>query len=246
MAGVYGYLLQVLFGLLMLSAVTPMAISEERQRGSLDVLAATPLSTRTIVLGKWWGTFRLVPLLVIVPGLMTLAFATAHLVPRPRPPGTALVPGQEVRFGSRLYCAALVVATILAHGAFITSVGLALAIWISRQSRAIAISVGLFVMLAFGWPFFVIGIFRGVASVERDVAGLLTLSPIYCAGWIAFQCMFVNQLDESGACPWWATFWAVELTLGAVGILWLAIRAFDRCLSRMPERPRPPSSRSLA
>ena len=51
-AGIFGYMLQVIFGLLMLSAVAPMSMSEERQRGSLDVLAATPLSTRTIVLGN--------------------------------------------------------------------------------------------------------------------------------------------------------------------------------------------------
>ena len=68
--GVCGMILQLIFGLLMLSAVAPMSMAEERQRGSLDLLAATTLSTPTIVLGKWLGTLRLVLLLAIGPGLM--------------------------------------------------------------------------------------------------------------------------------------------------------------------------------
>src|SRR5262249_61024307 len=78
--GCFSYFLQVTFGLLVLSAVAPLSMAEERQRGSLDVVVATPLSTRAIVLGKWWGTFRLVPLLALGPGLMTLALATARAV----------------------------------------------------------------------------------------------------------------------------------------------------------------------
>ena len=74
-------MLQVIFGLLMLSAVAPMSMSEERQRGSLDLLAATTLSTPTIVLGKWLGTLRLVPLLAIGPGLVGFALATAYKAP---------------------------------------------------------------------------------------------------------------------------------------------------------------------
>ena len=58
-AGVFSYMLHVIFGLLMLSAVAPTSMAEERQRGSLDILAATALSTRAIVVGKWLGTFRL-------------------------------------------------------------------------------------------------------------------------------------------------------------------------------------------
>jgi hypothetical protein len=68
MAGIFGYVLQLVLGLLMLSAVAPISLSEERQRGSLDVLNATPLSTWTIVLAKWWGTFRWLPCLRSDPG----------------------------------------------------------------------------------------------------------------------------------------------------------------------------------
>ena len=67
--------LQVAGGLLMLSVSAATSLAEERQRGSLDVLMATPLPTRSIVWGKWWGTFRAVPPLLILP--VAVAFALA-------------------------------------------------------------------------------------------------------------------------------------------------------------------------
>ena len=73
------YILHVIFGLLMLAAIAPTSMAEERQRGSLDLLAATALSTRDIVIGKWLGTFRLVWPMTIGPGLLALAMATARL-----------------------------------------------------------------------------------------------------------------------------------------------------------------------
>ena len=148
-AGIWSYLLQVAFGLLMFSAVAPMSLAEERQRGSLDVLMTTPLSTRTIVMGKWLGTFRLVPWVVLGPGLVALALATGHR------PGLSRQWSADSSLGDRLFGVALFVATILAHGAAITSVGLILATWIRRQSRAIAVSVTLFVLVSIGWPILV-------------------------------------------------------------------------------------------
>jgi len=238
MAGIFGCVLQVVFGLLMLSAVAPMSMSEEHQRGSLDILAATPLSTRTIVLGKWCGTFRMVPLLAIGPGLLALALATAREVPPP-PPGPGVGPW-ELSLGYRLFAAALLVATILAHGAATTSVGLALAIWIKRQSRAIAISVGLLVLVAVGWPFLV-GLLGGP---DRVGPGLSALSPIFGTGFFPVL-LAMRRADEFRDLLSWAAFWVVEVTLLAAGILWLTIRTFDRCFGRMPESPRPSSSLPL-
>ena len=89
-AGVCSYVLHVIFGLLMLAAIAPTSMAEERQRGSLDILAATALSTRAIVIGKWLGTFRLVWPMTIGPGLMALAMATARSDSRfARRPGLA-------------------------------------------------------------------------------------------------------------------------------------------------------------
>jgi ABC-type transport system involved in multi-copper enzyme maturation permease subunit len=73
--GLLYYLLPAFFGLLVLSASAPTSLSEERQRGSLDVLMATPLSTRSIVVAKWLSVFRTVPWLAAGPALLGLALA---------------------------------------------------------------------------------------------------------------------------------------------------------------------------
>src|SRR5262245_14351700 len=92
-------------GLLLLSISAVTSLAEERQRGSLDMLLATPLSTRSIVLGKWWGAFRGVPPLTVLPVLIAAAMAT-HT-------GFALGP-------------VLIGVLVVAYGAAITSLGLAL------------------------------------------------------------------------------------------------------------------------
>ena len=74
---------QVAAGLLLLSVSAATSLAEERQRGSLDVLLATPLSTRSIVWGKWWGAFRGVPPLLVLPVLDRRGPGDAHRV-RPR------------------------------------------------------------------------------------------------------------------------------------------------------------------
>jgi ABC-type transport system involved in multi-copper enzyme maturation permease subunit len=75
--GLYSYLAPIVFGMVVLAAMAPMSLSEERQRGSLDVLMATPLSTRTIVLGKWLSSFRLIPWLALGPGILALGLAVS-------------------------------------------------------------------------------------------------------------------------------------------------------------------------
>src|SRR6185437_8615991 len=117
---------QVSAGLLLLSVSASTSLAEERQRGSLDVLLATPLSTRSIVLGKWWGAFRGVPLLTVLPVLIAAAMAT-HT-------GFALGP-------------LLIGALVVAYGAAITSLGLALATWLPRMNRAIGLTAGLHVVV---------------------------------------------------------------------------------------------------
>ena len=62
----------------MLSATAP----ERRPRsacGSLDVLLATPLSTRSIVLAKWWGAYRRVLVLAVMTVYVSVFLAGAVL-----------------------------------------------------------------------------------------------------------------------------------------------------------------------
>ena len=76
---------------------------------------------------------------------------------------------------ARSYGVALVIATILAHGALITSIGLALAVWIKRHGRAIGMSVAAFILVTAAWPIFV-----GIAVGDEEHPGrdLACLSPV--------------------------------------------------------------------
>jgi ABC-type transport system involved in multi-copper enzyme maturation permease subunit len=231
-AGVSSYILHLIFGLLMLAAIAPNSMAEERQRGSLDILAATALSTRTIVVGKWLGTFRLVLLMAIGPGLMALAMATArspaNFAPaRGLPPDFYRVP----TLGARCYGVIVLIATIVAHGALITSVGLAMAVWIKRQSRAIAMSVGSFILVTAAWPTVV----SNVANPDQSRI-LASLSPVVAC--VQFANYFTNRgYAFFRGLLWCGTFWAVEVFALAMGLLWLTVLTFDRCFDRIPDRP---------
>src|SRR3954451_19079348 len=124
-------------GLLLLSVSAAMTLAEERDRGSLDIIMATPLPTSTIVWGKWWGTFAMVPRLAILPIWVSA--------------GLAMVSGQGIAF-------ALLVGLILAYAAAITSFGLALATWIPNLSRVVTISVVVYLMVTVGWPILLLGL----------------------------------------------------------------------------------------
>ena len=112
-----------------MSAATTLA--EERDRGSLDVIMTTPLTTREIVWGKWWGTFAMVPRLAILPIWVAC--------------GAAMVSDGGVGL-------ILMIGMILAYAAAITSAGLALATWVPRLGRVVSISVLGYVLITVGWP----------------------------------------------------------------------------------------------
>ena len=147
-----------------------------------------------------------------------------------------------ITLGARCYGVIVVIATILAHGALITSVGLALAVWIKRQSRAIAMSVGSFILVTAAWPIVMSITYRDRSPVSAEA--LLTLAP----SWLAAA--FVRFLHESeygfvGGMLWCGTFWAVEVFVLAMGLLWLTVRTFDGCFDRIPDRPHRISVRAV-
>ncbi len=227
--GIWADVIQVGFGLLILSAVAPMSLAEERQRGSLDVLMTTPLSTRTIVLGKWMGTFRRVPWLAIGPGIMALALATAG------PPARVIdFPVPDLSIGERLFGVGLFVATLLIHGAAIASIGLLLATGIRRQARAIGIGVTLSLLVSIGWPFLVFNTTRNFGRPHTPAAAL---SPVMVAAdfvdGLAFRTIHFRDYMSS------VILWDILVAVVAIVLLEWTVRTFDRCLGRMPERGAP-------
>jgi ABC-type Na+ efflux pump permease subunit len=116
-------------GLLVLAAPAATAGSiclEERNRGSLDVIMATPLSTFSIVWGKWWGSFR-----TTLP-LVAAAFMIAHV--------------PTWRTYLRWPAPWLVGGLIVVFAAVLTGLGLVLATWIRRLDRAVTAFVVLYIL----------------------------------------------------------------------------------------------------
>lgn len=205
--------LQVAAGMLLLSISAASALAEERVRGSLDVLLATPLPTRSVVWGKWWGTFRLVPVLAVPPGLATAAVAWYH----GRWAGVALVTG-----------------LVVAYGAALTSLGLALATWVPRLGRAVGLCVAAHVGVTVGWAVFAMLLTGGTPGLTGP--GLASFS-LFVGVVLTSAQMSMGKFSPSN---WnevvgWVAFWTLaEVTLAAI-LLKAVLVTFNRCLGRVDE-----------
>jgi ABC-type transport system involved in multi-copper enzyme maturation permease subunit len=223
-AGVGGFMVAI--GLLMISVTSATALAEERAHGSLDVLMATPLSTREIVLGKWWGAYRAVLRLAVLPGLLGLS--------------VALMRG---KLAVAIPLAVLVSASVLAYGAVVTSLGLWLATRQPRLSRAVGLCVAAYLAATVVWPTIVI-----VTSQPRpDHFGLLWVSPFFAV----YSAMWWVCWGNADFASWlFASCASIGITATvAYALLRYTLHSFDRLLGRIPDRPvrfpRPPRPRSV-
>jgi ABC-type transport system involved in multi-copper enzyme maturation permease subunit len=203
--------LQASVGLLLLSITAGTSLAEERVRGSLDVLLTTPLPTRTIVWGKWWGAYRATLLLAVLPTLTAAAVAL------------------ETGYWANVV---LILGLVLAYGAAITSLGLALATWIRRVNRALTVSVALYVLVAVGWMFAAMAF-----GHHRSAEGLASASPFYGVGLLTF--LLGDQGGDRAEIYLWDVFWIVAYLSAAIALLAATLLTFDRCMGRVAQRPRP-------
>ena len=184
------------------------------------------MSTRSILAGKWWGSFRRVFSVVIWPAGTSLLLAYDR--------------GHWVGFG-------LLLGLVLAYGAAITSLGLAAATWVRRLGRAVALCVTSYVLFFIVWPIWVLLAAVGRFS-ENTITAMMMGDPPYgeFVGTLAASASsfprrrFLRRDDlYLGMFAWIAAHVAVA------GFLYLATLAtFDHCLGRVPEDgPRPPLRR---
>ena len=157
--------LQVAIGILLLCVQSSTSLSEERERGSLDILMSTPISTWSIVWGKWLGGFRGVPALTVLPTGLAIILAAKgpnhgwwHVV--------------------------MIFGLILVYGAWASSMGLALATWVRRLGRAVAVAVAVDVFVTVGWIFLIMALFQMRAENE----GLMMVSHFFGPGELTFEC----------------------------------------------------------
>jgi ABC-type Na+ efflux pump permease subunit len=199
-------------GLLLLSVSAATSLAEERVRGSLDLLLTTPLSTRSILAGKWLGTFRQATRVVIWPALMAVILLALS--------------GRFTHF-------LLLLGLILAYCAGICSLGLALATWVSRLGRAVALCVSAYVVFAVGWMFFVTLVTRPSPLGWAMMMG----SPCYGTSLAVSAVSPVGAPhpgggQRSGIAPF---FW-ISVHSGIAALLFAAtLRTFDRCLGRVSD-----------
>jgi ABC-type transport system involved in multi-copper enzyme maturation permease subunit len=195
--------------LLYLSVTSATSLAEERARGSLDILLTTPLSARQIVLGKWLGTFRIVPLLAILPWLVIAVISYIH---------------DERSWWMHL----LIIGYMLSSGAAITGLGVATSTWFSRPGRAIAMTVAVFVAVTVG------SISTMLMKFGRRGEGLAMASPFY---W-AYSMTLAALESEFRWFPFadWAYLWIGVSACAGVGFLLWMMAGFDTHLGRMEDR----------
>jgi ABC-type transport system involved in multi-copper enzyme maturation permease subunit len=222
---------QVAIGLLLLSVSAATSLAEERDRGSLDVIMATPLSSREIVLGKWWGTFAMIPRLAIMPIWVAA--------------GAAMITGSGLGL-------VLMIGMILAYAAAITSIGLAAATWIPRLGRVITVSVMAYMLVAVGWPL-LMRLLPALPAFQMNpwqpptnFDGLTLASPFYgiyaTTEWACRWPYDGNFFTYWGYGPplahddpTWPLIWIGVNSAIALILLLATLRTFDRCLGRVPE-----------
>jgi ABC-type transport system involved in multi-copper enzyme maturation permease subunit len=204
--------LLVAIGLLLLVVDAATSLAEERARGTLDLLLATPLPTSAIVLGKWLGSYRAVLWLAVLPLLLAAGAV------------------EEVRGWLAVL---LLAAVVVVYGASVNGLGLALATWFRRPALALAVVV--YVLVTVGWFLLAVLLFRPVPDGE----GIACLSPFVAAAGMTAVAHRSGSLGYFWVYLGWAAFWlAVHLAL-AVLLLALTLLTFNRCVGRVGVRARP-------
>jgi ABC-type transport system involved in multi-copper enzyme maturation permease subunit len=186
---------------LLLAAVT--AVVEERAQGNLDVLLATPLSTRTIVLTKWWCAFRALPLFLVLPAVLTIASAW--------PTGAWAV-------------ASWLGIYVFTTAAMWTSIGLAISVWIKRLGRAIALAAAIYAVVCLAWPVLMTSMFGA------NGRGPAIMSPFHACFYVVVGIYYSNDFD---ALFIWTLCWIAAQSVVALGLLIAELLSFDRCLGRV-------------
>jgi hypothetical protein len=154
--------------------------------------------------------------------------------------GPAGRPDAPLRWG--VFDDLLLVGSILAYAAAITSLGLALATWVSRLGRAVALCVTVYVAFSIGWTLVIVMLF----SPEPLGRSLVIGSP-------AIGAFAGTAMIWPDSLPPWRTegrvaavLWITAYLVTASRLFAAAVSSFDRCLGRMPEDGGPPRARISA
>jgi ABC-type transport system involved in multi-copper enzyme maturation permease subunit len=206
---------QVGVGLLLLSVSAATSLAEERMRGTLDVLLTTPISTRSILVGKWLGAIRSVPALLFAPIITGLLLAGES--------------GRWIQYH-------LFLLLLAAYSALIVSVGLAVATWQSRLGRAVAFSVAVYIGISIGWPALVLALMLRNGGNDRMILPLVMGTPLYGTAFATLGLSGPHHMPGEAADIWMgAGFWVVIFSGLAAVLFAVTVATFDYCIGRVPD-----------
>jgi hypothetical protein len=175
-------------------------------------------------LTHWWRAARLALVLVLGPGLISLALATARATTATVPPPTLpqnLPIFEQLYLSHRLADVVLLVATICTQGAVISALSLALYVSTKRRDRAVALSAGLFLVAAIAWPLLIWHAPPAIPVHGLSMLSFLSISTALAAELVTREPQFPGLFA-------WAIFRIGFLSLVTIGLLWRTIRMLNR------------------
>jgi ABC-type transport system involved in multi-copper enzyme maturation permease subunit len=117
---------------------------------------------------------------------------------------------------------------MLAYGAAVTSLGLALATWVKRFGMAIGLSVIVYVVITGGSILVLLAV--GPAAMEER--SLAFISPWYGAGELTFE---IGGHGGGREPVGWKIAWGVVYAVAALLLLIATRKTFDRYMGRMSD-----------
>jgi ABC-type transport system involved in multi-copper enzyme maturation permease subunit len=217
---------QIGVGLLLTTVHAVTALSDERARGGLDILMATPVETRAIVWAKWRSAFVRIPWILVLP-LLIGAFQACF--------GSVIVrPGRQSHDELVPVLVAFLVVLPLAAGIFFVSLSLYLATRVRQFGRAVSLAVAIYVAMSVGLPFFVMAI----SPKNDEAAGIIVGSPAFGPGFILAM-LLIDDAQLRPAVVIGSAIWSGVYIVFAILFYWVTVRIFNSCMGRIAGRPKP-------
>ena len=130
---------------------------------------------------------------------------------------------------------------ILGYGAVITSLGLAVATWVSRLGRAIALCVTAYVVFSIGWPILIVLVWAELERAGTWLMGCPAIGTFFATALVGPDHFGPRDRSQEFMAPL-AIWMLFDLALAAA-LFARTCATFDSYLGRMPETSRrPPSS----